>query len=128
MGYQQSPQLPPDLQRWAWVMNQMKSGPRRNPGGWWQFIFVRLHGLAEGDDQLNYDDASLRVKVRRPSLDEALAAAVEQMRERSASLEPGKDYDRLMKEHMDRLEELWRIALEHTPKDWLGARSRNGSN
>lgn len=26
--------LPADLQRWGWIMQQMTSGPRKNPGDW----------------------------------------------------------------------------------------------
>lgn len=103
--------LPPDLQRWWWQKTQEKPGPRSHPGqppnGWWQFIFVREAGLAEGDDQLDLQDESLRVKVRRPDRDEAFEEAVRQMRERSASLVPNANYDRVMGERRARHNTLW---------------------
>lgn len=71
----------------------MKSGPRKHPGGWWQFIFWRYHGLAGGDDVLEPDDPSLRVKVRRATLEEALGAAIQEMQVISARLVPSDDYD-----------------------------------
>lgn len=92
-------------------MQQVKSGPRSHPGeppdGWWQFIFFREAGLAEGDDQLDPQDESLRVKVRRPRREEAFEDAVREMRERSATLVPNKDYDRIMRERKARHNTLW---------------------
>lgn len=108
---------PPDLQRWVWTMQQMKSGPRKHPGGWHQVIFWRLHGLAKEDDELDLQDESLRVKVRRSTLDEALAEAIRQMRDRSASLEPSEEYDRRMDEHQRMWEEHMRRARKHVPGD-----------
>jgi len=92
MVMSRSYQLPPELQRWGWSMQQMKSGPRKHPGGWWQFIFWRSHGLARGDEELESGDPSLRVKVRRATLEEALAAAIEEMRGVSERLVTNEDY------------------------------------
>jgi hypothetical protein len=86
-------QLPSDLQRWGWMMQQMKSGPRKHPGGWWQFIFWRWKGLAEGDDALAHDDLSLRVKVRQATIEETLAGAIDEMRAASAKLVRSDEYD-----------------------------------
>ncbi len=111
MRESQDYQLPPELQRWGWTMQQMKSGPRKHPGGWWQFIFWRLHGLAAGDADLDPGDPSLRVKVRRATLEEALDAAIEEMRTVSSLLAPGDDYD----ERIDEFSRhnpgyLWRVV------------------
>lgn len=95
--------LPPDLQRWAWVMNQYKSGPRKHPGQWHQFIFTRLHGLAAGDDALDPTDPSLRIKVRCDTLDNAWNDAIDQMRLASAALEPHPYYDVRLEAHLERM-------------------------
>ncbi len=110
MRESQDYQLPPDLQRWGWTMQQMKSGPRKHPGGWWQFIFWRCHGLAAGDDGLEPGDPSLRVKVRRATLEEALGVAIQEMQTISARLAPGDDYDERVEtfyRHNPRY--LWRV-------------------
>jgi hypothetical protein len=98
--------IPPDLERWGWGMSQFKSGPRKHPGGWFQFIFIRLHGLAAGDDDFAFDDPSMRVKVRRGTVDEAWAAAVQAMREASARLTPSPDYEARLAAHRARLADL----------------------
>jgi hypothetical protein len=93
--WQLSFRLPDDLYRWGWAMQQMKSGPRKHPGGWWQFIFWRLHGLAEGDAELDLEDSALRVKIRRATLEEALITAIDEMRRASATLTPSSNYEAL---------------------------------
>jgi hypothetical protein len=73
-------------------MQQMKSGPRKHPGGWWQFIFNRWQGLAAGDDDLPLEHLSLRVKVRRATLEDALTVSIEAMLDVSANLVPSDEY------------------------------------
>jgi hypothetical protein len=84
--------LPPELQRWGWTLSQMTIGSGRDPGGW-QFVFQRAHGLANGDDDLDPDDPSLRVEVRRTTVEDALDSAIEAMREASSRLAPNDQYD-----------------------------------
>jgi hypothetical protein len=110
--------LPPDLQRWGWVMSGLKSGPRRNPGGWFQFDFGRLHGIAKGDDKLDPNHPSLRVRVRCPTLEEAFSEAIRQMRDRSAALEKSEHYECLIEENRQLREDIRRTALRIIPQDW----------
>jgi hypothetical protein len=84
--------VPPDLEPWRWRLQQVKSGPRRHPGGWWQVIYWRWKGLAAGDDALEHGDPVLRVKVRRPTHDDAIAAAIAEMHDRSRMLVRHPDY------------------------------------
>lgn len=111
--------LPPDLEAWGWRMQQVKAGSRKHPGGWWQFIFWRIHGLAKGDEPLDLQRDSLRVKVRRPTQAETLAEATREMRMRSAPLEKSADYRRLM----DQERKMWEdhlarsMSMKHPPGD-----------
>lgn len=88
--------LPPDVEAWEWHLNHAKAGPRKNPGGWFQFMFSRRLGLAKGDEDLDSRDDLVRVKVRRPPEAEAFTEAIRQMRERSAHLERSDAYERIM--------------------------------
>jgi hypothetical protein len=85
-------QLSPELQRWGWTLSQMTIGSGRDPGGW-QFAFERAHGLADGDDDLDPDDPSLRVEVQRATVEAALDSAIAAMREASSRLAPNDQYD-----------------------------------
>jgi hypothetical protein len=82
--------LPPELQRWGWTLSQMTIGSGKDPGAW-RFVFDRCHGLADGDDDLDPDDPSLRVEVSRATVEEALDSAIEAMREASFRLTPSAD-------------------------------------
>ncbi|MCC6944167.1 MAG: hypothetical protein IT335_06285 [Thermomicrobiales bacterium] len=86
------------------MMSQYKSGPRKHPGGWHQFIYRRLHGLAAGDDLLSPNDPSLLVRVRRPTVEEAWTEVMHLMREASASLTPSAEHEHILAVHRQRLE------------------------
>jgi hypothetical protein len=88
-----SDRLPPELQLWGWTLSQVTIGAGKDPGGW-QFVFQRRHGLAQGDIDLAADDPSLSVKVRRATVEDALDAAIQRMREASSRLAPIEDDDR----------------------------------
>jgi hypothetical protein len=108
--------VPPDLESWRWRLQQVKSGPRRHPGGWWQIVYWRWKGLAVGDDALEHGDPVLRVRVRRPTHDDAFAAAIAEMRDRSRTLVRHLDYDARRVEP-DSMEEVSRefAARAHPP-------------
>lgn len=89
-------------------MSQMKFGPRKHPGGWCQFIFHRHRGLATGDENLEWNDPMLLVKVRRPTWQEALSQTFSEMHRISATLTPRDDY-------AERFAELGRL---YTPVIW----------
>jgi hypothetical protein len=102
--------LPPDLEAWGWRMQQAQAGPRKHPGGWFQFIFWRRHGLAKGDEALDPQDPSLRVKVRRSTQEEAFADAIREMRQRSAGLERSETYQALLERDQQMMEQLRAFA------------------
>jgi hypothetical protein len=97
--------LPPDLDAWGWRMQQAKAGPRNRPPEWFQFIFWRRHGLAKGEEALDPQDPSLRVKVRRSTQQEAFAEAIREMRQRTAGLQKSDDYQRLMETERQMMEQ-----------------------
>ncbi len=101
-------ELPPELARWCWSMSQMKSGPRKHPGGWFQFIFVRFPGLATGDEHLESNDPSLQVKVRGLTWEEALIEAFREMHRISTTLTPSDDYE----------ERFTEFSRRYTPVIW----------
>lgn len=105
-----------DLERWHWRLQQVKADPCRHPGGWWQVIYWRWKGLAAGDDDLAHDDPVLQVKVRRPTYDETLAAAIAEMPERSKDLHPHPDHSR-RKAMPERMEA---AVLEHAHRTRMG--------
>jgi hypothetical protein len=109
-------ELPDDLQRWGWSLQQMKLGPRKHPGGWAQVIFWRQHGLAAGDDRIESDDPSLRVKVRRETLEDALDDAMKEMRTASVGLVPGERYTELFAQRRGSASNIiWTTSSESSP-------------
>jgi hypothetical protein len=79
-------------------------------------ILWRQHGLDVGDDRIEPEAPSLRVKVRRATLDEALDDAVREMRAASAGLVPGEHYDELLAQRRGSASNIiWTTSSEPPP-------------